>query len=145
MSNVDVPAQPGAFRAARLPHLVDVVFAQSDGELATLEGAVRYRKGDALLAGQAGERWPVARERFFATYEPDAPTQCGADGAYRRREGTVWAWRTDRVLDVVLSNNRGSLRANAGDFVVQFDSGDMGVMPEEIFHYSYRPLPPSSR
>jgi hypothetical protein len=140
MNPVDISLEPGAFRAARRLYLVEVEFAEAAGTLATLEGEVRYRAGDALLTGQEGERWPVARDQFLATYEAAAPTRPGTAGTYRRREGTVWAWRADRMLDVVLSDGRGSLRANAGDLLVQFDSGDIAVMPEHIFRRSYRPL-----
>jgi hypothetical protein len=45
------------------------------------------------------------------------------------------------ALDVLLSGNRGSLHANAGDFVVQFDSGDKAVMPERVFERGYSRLP----
>jgi hypothetical protein len=140
MNPVDISLQPDAFRAARRLYLVQVEFAGAAGTLATMEGEVRYRAGDALLTGQEGERWPVAREQFFATYEAAAPTRPGTAGTYRRRQGTVWAWRADHMLDVVLSDGRGSLRASTGDLLVQFDSGDIAVMPEHIFRRSYRPL-----
>lgn len=138
MNKLDVRNQPGAFRALRRPHLVEAEFATADGELGTLEGAVRYRSGDALLTGLEGERWPVARERFFASYDAEPPTLPGANGRYRRRNGSVWAWRTDQVMDVVLSEGRGSLHAEPGDFLVQFESGDMAVMPPTIFAKSYQ-------
>jgi hypothetical protein len=140
MNPVDISLQPNAFRAQRRPYLVSVEFAAAAGTLATMEGEVSYRAGDALLTGQEGERWPVAREQFFATYDPAASTQGGAAGTYRRRPGTVWAWRADHVLDIVLSDGRGCLRANTGDLVVQFDSGDLATMPEHIFRRGYAPL-----
>lgn len=140
MNKLDVRNQPGAFRALRRPHLVEVEFATADGEVGTLEGAVRYRSGDALLTGLEGERWPVARERFFGSYDAEPPTQPGGNGRYRRRNGSVWAWRTDQVMDVVLSEGRGSLHAEPGDFLVQFESGDMAVMPPPIFAKSYQAL-----
>jgi hypothetical protein len=140
MTTIDISRQPDAFRAARRPYLVTVEFAMAPGTLVTLEGPVRYRAGDALLTGQEGERWPVPRQQFLATYEPDASTHSGVAGPYRRRQGTVWAWRANHALDVALPNGRGSLRANTGDLVVQFDSGELAVMPEHIFRRSYRPL-----
>jgi hypothetical protein len=141
MSDIDVRTKPGAFRAARRPYEVGVEFAGTDGELDTWEGPVRYRAGDALLTGLEGERWPVPREQFFASYAPVAPLQPGANGTYRRHNGTVWVWRTDMALDLLLSGDRGSLHANAGDFVVQFDSGDKAVMPERVFERGYSRLP----
>jgi hypothetical protein len=140
MNPVDISLEPDAFRAARRLYQVKVEFAEQPGTLATLEGEVGYHAGDALLTGQEGERWPVARDQFFATYKAAAPTRFGTAGTYRRREGTVWAWRADRMLDVVLSDGRGTLRASTGDLLVQFDSGDIAVMPEHIFRRSYRPL-----
>lgn len=137
MNSIDIRTKPGAFRAARRPHPVSVEFAPAEGEMATLEGGVRYRAGDALLTGQDGERWPVPRERFAVLYEAVPGTNAGGAGQYRRRDGAVWAWRADRDLALALSDGRGTLHAKAGDVVVQFDWGDLAVMPATIFLQSY--------
>jgi hypothetical protein len=39
-------------------------------EVQTQEGVMQGRAGDFLCQGPAGERWPIKREIFEATYTP---------------------------------------------------------------------------
>ncbi len=137
----DLARQPGAFLARSRPVEVNVTFAAGAGVLHTLEGLVAYEQGDALLTGTTGERWPVPRQRFLASYLPAPGTTSGQDGRYVKRPREVWAWRTERPLDVSLPQGTGTLHANAGDVIVQYAPGDSAVVQPEIFFTIYDLLP----
>jgi hypothetical protein len=134
---MDLAADPAARRARKRPVSVSVQFAAREGTLATREGDVRYAAGDALLTGLAGDRWPVPRARFDATYDPVPPTRPGFWGVYRKRPIEVRAKRMDAPFAVELSAGRGTLRGNAGDWLVQYAPDDVAVVADAIFAATY--------
>ena len=134
---LDLAADPAARRARKRPVAVAVTFAPSAGTLATREGDVRYAAGDALLTGEAGDRWPVARATFDAGYEPIAPTVAGRDGTYRKQPRDVLAKQLAAPLSVELSAGRGTLRGVVGDWLVQYAPGDVAVVGGSIFARTY--------
>jgi hypothetical protein len=112
----------------------------ADGECITREGPVKYAKGDALVCGVAGDRWPVPRERFDTTYDPVTPLERGAPGRYTKRPDQVLARQMDQAFSVDLSGGRGTLSGSAGDWLVQYGSGDAAVVGNEIFAQTYELL-----
>lgn len=142
MSSPDLAGAPGAFQAVKLGTRVAVEFARQAGQLQTREGVVAYDAHDALLTGVEGERWPVPRQRFLATYEPCAPTQAAQPGWYSKRPVTVWALRTDAATQIPLASGRGRLQAQPGDYLVQYAPGDVAVVGASIFEKTYRRLAP---
>ncbi len=116
---------------------VSVVFAEAPGICQTLEGEVRYDAGDALLTGTRGETWPVGRPRFDSTYEASASTPPGADGIYRKRPLLIKGRRLAETTTVHLSNGRGSLTGNPGDWLVQYGEGDFAIVSSDIFAETY--------
>jgi hypothetical protein len=136
----DLTCDVRARRARKRPVLVNASFASGPGELATREGAVKYAEGDALLQGAAGDRWPVPRERFDASYDPVPPLRRGIAGCYRKRPDTVLARRMDAPFHVALPGNRGTLAGDAGDWLVQYAPGDLAVVGSEIFAQTYELL-----
>ena len=132
----DISKLPQAFRAVKKPIPVQVEFANADGVLSTLEGSVSYKRGDALLTGVVGERWPVPLERFQATYAPLHKDEAKG-GLYVKRPSEVWAWVADKALDVPLPEGRGVLHANPGDILVQYVPGDVFVVAQRIFEATY--------
>jgi hypothetical protein len=136
----DLAGDPSARRARKRPVEVHVRFAPAAGVMSTAEGDVRYEAGDALVTGAAHDRWPVPRTRFLATYEPVAPTAVAADGAYRKKVALVHARRMDAPFDVMLSDARGTLHGDAGDWLVQYAPGDLAVVAGAIFAATYELL-----
>ena len=51
------------------PVIIDFEFATEDGEIETLEGVVSYKKGDAIITGVKGEKYPCRRDIFDQTYD----------------------------------------------------------------------------
>ena len=136
----DLAHDPVAQRARRRPVAVTASFARAPGVLPTAEGDVHYGAGDAIVTGKAGDRWPVPRARFLDTYEAIAPTIAPHDGAYRKRPALVRARRMDAPFAVTLSQARGTLRGDAGDWLVQYAPGDLAVVDGAIFAQTYELL-----
>lgn len=43
--------------------------AEEDGEVEALGGKVEYKKGDAIITGVMGEKYPCRRDIFDQTYD----------------------------------------------------------------------------
>jgi hypothetical protein len=139
MIPVDLGEDRAARRARKVSIAMHVEFAMADGTLVTREGPVAYVTSDALLSGIDGERWPVSRKRFDETYEPVAPLRPGKPGAYRKRPQVVWAKPLPQTLTVELGGV-GTLRGNAGDWLLQCAPGDLCVVGASTFAKSYELL-----
>ena len=55
-------------KAMKEPVLIDFEFAAEDGEVEALGGKVSYKKGDAIITGVKGEKYPCRRDIFDQTY-----------------------------------------------------------------------------
>lgn len=137
LTGCELAHDPLARRARKRPLPVTVQFAASAGVLRTLEGAVRYRAGDALLTGIAGERWPIGRSKFDAAYEPVPPTVVGSAGAYRRRPRVVLARRMAEPFSVRVGHAGDALQGAPGDWLLQYDPGDYGIVAAALFAQTY--------
>lgn len=141
-SGEDVAADPRSVRVVKRGIPVPVYFAEEDGMLETREGAIAYRKGDALLTGPEHESWPVVRGRFEEIYDPVPGTRSGANGTYRKKNGiAAVALQVDEPFMVELSDDKGTLRGESGDWLLQYSPGEYGVVGRDIFEATYRRCP----
>ncbi|MBN8476037.1 PGDYG domain-containing protein [Sulfuritalea sp.] len=140
LMNVDLAGDPAADWFAK-DEIVAVVFARTDGELASREGPNRYSAGDALITGSTGDRWSVSRARFEARYLPVAPLRAGEDGGYRSRPIPVRAKQMAASFAVARSAGGDLLHGAARDWLLQYAPGDFGIVEEARFRKVYRPLP----
>lgn len=140
MSPTDLSQDSAARRARKRAVVVQVEFAATDGTLQTQEGPVKYSTRDALLTATEGERWPVPRAQFDAGYVPVAPTRPGKPGPYRKRPSIVWAKAMSDAFDVTLDRDRGTLRGQAGDWLVQYAPSDFSVVSARAFAQTYELL-----
>lgn len=136
---IDLAIDPLAARYVK-SETVTVEFARQAGELGSLEGPNRYVPGDALITGSTGSRWSVARERFIAKYEPEPPTEMGADGPYRARPLPVLARQVEEAFRAQRSAGGDWLQGKAGDWLLQYGPGDFGVAEQARFRQVYRRL-----
>ena len=147
---LDLSTIEGAVRARKKPVSVEVTIAEQAGAVITMEGPVQHLAGDAIVTGGLGERWPVARERFLAAYEPadagvDPAAPPGSSGRWRKRPIAVLAWRLDAPRRVAVGHAADPLLGRPGDWLVQYgrdDTGmlDQGVVAPEVFEATYEIL-----
>lgn len=116
---------------------VQVGFADAAGALHTLEGLVRYGAGSAIVTGGRGERWPVERAAFDNKYRPGDGVRMGEDGEYFSLPRCVMAIQLPAPASFALPDGRGTLSGRAGDWLVQHEGGDIGVVARDIFDTSY--------
>lgn len=116
---------------------VGVEFAISAVEIDTLEGKVRANRGDAIVTGLHGERWPVSRERFFDKYESVPPTIYGDSGTYRSRPRRLHAIKMAEQFDVMLPDGVSRLTGSAGDWLLDYGDGSLGIVAARIFDDTY--------
>jgi hypothetical protein len=136
----DLRGDPKAIRVRKRPLQTEVAFAHAPGEVLTLEGPVRHAAGDAILTGVQGERWPIGRAAFDATYEPVPPTRAGEDGRYRKRPLVAWARRLDAPVTVEVGPDADPISGGPGDWLVQYGPGEFGIVAAGIFAETYEPV-----
>ena len=135
LTGTDVRSLPGSVRARKRPVPVTVIFAERDGSLSTREGIVAYKKRDALLTGVKGERWPISRSRFSGSYYPLDKDAVGAPGLYLKKASTVWAFELTEKSIVQVEG--GKLTGKEGDWLIQYNDADYGIVAAEIFAATY--------
>ena len=141
----DLTRDPSALRLVKQPFEVPVRFATSYGQCDTLEGAVRYRAGDAILTGRHQEHWPVQRNRFDAAYEPVAPTVAGSDGHYRKRPDTVMALCLTAPLEGPVGWQEDPLHGRPGDWLLRYQDGSHSIVQNNILLETYGPAAGETR
>lgn len=128
---------PQRVRARKRPLPVQVSFAAADGIVQTLEGAVPVNAGDAIVTGLAGEQWPLALNDLSARYQPIAPTTAGTAGSYLSLPIQVYALCMHAPFTVVLRKGQAQLAGNAGDWLVDYGDGSLGIVAAAIFAATY--------
>lgn len=127
-----------AIRAISKSKPVRVHFAMADGTCKTLEGPVRYHVGDAIITGTHGENWPVKRERFMNSYQPEGGLIAGEDGTYRKIPKAVLAKRLNVETRVPVQNRDSELLGRPGDWLIQYSEDDYGIVAADIFTDTYQ-------
>ena len=135
----DLTTEARALRVCKRPIQVAVSFARDDQVCETLEGPVRAQSGDAILTGARGERWPVRRDLFLASYTPVPPTEAGRDGHYVKAPSVSLALRLDREMEVPVGWRNDPLRGRPGDWLLRYEDGSFGVIGDSIFRETYGP------
>jgi hypothetical protein len=130
----DVPAHVTARKLARE---IDVRFAEEGCIVRTAEGAVRAKPGDAILTGTSGEHWRVSRSHFPDKYVAVPPTIEGESGRYRAKPYQVLALRMAEHFRVILSDGVSELTGRAGDWLVDYGDGSLGIVSPLIFGNTY--------
>jgi hypothetical protein len=133
----EISAHPKHITARKLEREVQVRFAESDSIVHTPEGQVHARPGDAILTGIAGEHWRVSRAHFADKYRPVAPTRAGESGTYVSLPNRIVALRMQEPFDVLLADGVSRLRGHAGDWLVDYGDGSLGIVTDAIFATTY--------
>jgi len=128
---------PQAIKMRRRPLVHEVRFAESGGVCKTLEGWVRYKRGDAIVTGVKEEHWSVSRKAFEQRYEALSQCPMGESGRYRKRPIDVLARLLDKPMTLFLAERDSILSGKPGDWLVQYAPDDWGVVRDDIFQLSY--------
>ena len=131
---------PAAVQVLKRPISVAVEFAKSTGVIDSLEGAVHYHLGDAILTGVQGEHWTVQREKFEQSYAPVEPTSAGNNGFYIKKPMLVWAKRLTENISVAVGWQNDPLSGESGDWLLQYGADDFGIIQNDIFIKTYEIL-----
>lgn len=116
---------------------VKIRFTDVDCVVPTLEGDVVAKAGDAIVTGFAGEQWPVARPQFAAKYSPIAPCENGAAGSYLSLPIEAIALPMRSAFTVVLRDGHSQLSGNAGDWLLDYGNGSLGIIAASLFATTY--------
>ena len=130
--NPDLSQDPDAFETAKKPIPLNFRFAAGDETIQTKEGPVKAAADDAIMTGTKGEQWPIPRDKFEQTYDILEP------GMAAKKDIPVFAKEMSGAFQVKVSWSNDLLQGQTGDFLVQYGTGDYGVVGREIFGETYK-------
>ncbi|MHB8914721.1 MAG: PGDYG domain-containing protein [Thiobacillus sp.] len=136
----DISEHPDVILVEKLPIPVKVKWTLKDDICLTQEGAVAYHKGDPILTGVENEQWTIPKKQFLAMYEPITPTINEIDGYYRKIPRQVYALKLDKPLDIKVGFQKNLLHGEPGDWLLQYEPGNFGIVAATIFEKTYRVL-----
>lgn len=131
---------PRRIWARKLVHEIEARFTPVACTVQTREGLVHARPGDAILTGLSGEHWRVSHERFAEKYRPVPPTVSGESGRYASLPYRIMAVPMTEAFEVVLADAVSRLHGNAGDWLVDYGDGSLGIVSPPIFATTYEIL-----
>lgn len=132
-----VSNHPGRIHARKLEREVQVDFASTPCTIQTREGLVHARPADAIVTGTAGERWRVSRAHFSEKYRAIPPTLDGEAGRYVSLPVPIQAVSMSQAFEVVLADGISRLHGQAGDWLVDYGDGSLGIVSRDIFANTY--------
>lgn len=132
-----ISAHPRRVHARKLEHEIDVRFTPVACTVQTSEGLVHAAPGDAIITGTAGEHWRVSRARFPDKYRPVPPTVAGESGRYLSLPNRIMAVPMTQAFAVLLADGVSRLSGRAGEWVVDYGDGSLGIVSEDIFATTY--------
>ena len=123
--------------ARKLVREIEVRFTPVPCTVESREGVVHARPGDAILTGTGGEHWRVSRERFAEKYRPVPPTLAGEPGRYVSLPYRIMSVPMTEAFEVLLADGVSRLRGSAGDWLVDYGDGSLGIVSPAIFATTY--------
>ena len=138
--SAEVSGHPQHIEARKLEREVDVRFADVASIVRTPEGAVHAHPGDAILTGNGGHHWRVSHAKFTNKYRPIPPTVAGQSGRYISLPYRILALQLQEPFDVQLSDGLSALHGHAGDWLVDYGDGSLGIVANDIFATTYEIL-----
>ena len=128
---------PGRIRAKKRTSQVQVSFCKTDSLIDTLEGEVHARAGDAIITGTQGEQWPVNPAHFADKYRAATGLEQGSDGSYVTLPIEVLALALGTEFTVILADGHSRLFGSAGDWLIDYGDGTLGIVAPAIFNATY--------
>ncbi len=132
-----ISSDPQCIAARKLEREIEVQFTPIACTVQTPEGVVHARPGDAIITGTAGEHWRVSRARFPHKYRPVPPTVAGESGRYVSLPNRILAVPMTDAFEVLLADGVSRLKGRAGEWLVDYGDGSLGIVSETIFASTY--------
>jgi hypothetical protein len=132
-----ISADPRRVHARKLEREIAVRFTPLACTVQTSEGVVHALPGDAIITGTAGEHWRVSRARFADKYRPVPPTVAGEPGKYVSLPNRIMALPMTAAFEVLLADGVSRLRGRAGEWLVDYGDGSLGIVSAAIFATTY--------
>jgi PGDYG protein len=132
-----ISADPRRVHARKLEREITVRFTPVACTVQTSEGVVHAMPGDAIITGTAGEHWRVSHARFSEKYRPVPPTVAGEAGQYVSLPNRILALPMTGPFEVLLADGVSRLRGRAGEWLVDYGDGSLGIVSEAIFATTY--------
>ncbi len=132
-----ISGHPRRVHARKLEHEIDVRFTPVACTVQTSEGLVHAVPGDAIITGTAGEHWRVSRARFPDKYRPVPPTVAGESGRYISLPNRILAVPMTEPFEVLLADGLSRLSGRAGEWLVDYGDGSLGIVSGDIFATTY--------
>ena len=123
--------QDRAFKTFKVPAKEPFEIADADGELETLEGPVKYKKGYYIVTGPKGEQYPIPPEKFN-----ELKTDNG-DGTASPKKIIKLAKMADHDGSVNTSWGEVLNYKKDEDYIIRHGENDYGVVKKDIFHKTY--------
>ncbi len=123
--------QTDSFKTYKVPAKEPFEIADTDGEIETLEGPVKYKKGYYIITGPKGEKYPIPPEKF---------DELKVDNG----DGTASPKKIIKIAK--LADHDGSVKTSWGevlnykkgeDYIVRHGDNDYGVVKADIFKKTY--------
>lgn len=132
-----VADDPRHRQARKRERQVQVRFTDITCTVQTMEGIVHAKPGDAILTDQGGNHWRVSKGRFPTAYRPSPDTQSGEDGTYLSRPSKVLVLQSEAPFEVLLADGVSLLKGKAGDWLVDYGDGSLGIVAQSVFSETY--------
>ena len=132
-----ISSDPQCIAARKLEREIEVQFTPIACTVQTPEGVVHARPGDAIITGTAGEHWRVSRARFPYKYRAVPPTVAGESGRYVSLPNRILAVPMTEAFDVLLADGVSRLNGRAGEWLVDYGDGSLGIVSDAIFASTY--------
>jgi hypothetical protein len=135
-----ISADPRHVVARKLQREIDVRFTSVACSVQTSEGLVHALPGDAIITGTAGEHWRVSRVHFADKYRAVPPTIDGEAGRYVSLPNRILAVLMTQPFEVMLADGQSLLSGRAGEWLVDYGDGSLGIVSAAIFATTYEIL-----
>ncbi len=136
----EISGNPQHVEARKLEREVEVRFTDVSCMVRTPEGVVHARPGDAILTGNGGHHWRVSHGKLLHKYRAIAPTVPGATGHYMSLPYHILALKMQAPFEVILADAVSKLTGHAGDWLVDYGDGSLGIVAHDIFSSTYEIL-----
>lgn len=133
----EIRSDPRRVVARKLEREIGVRFTPVACTVQTPEGLVHAAPGDAIITGTAGEHWRVSRARFPDKYRPVPPTVAGEAGRYVSLPNGILAVPMTEPFEVLLADGVSRLTGRAGEWLIDYGDGSLGIVSEPIFATTY--------